>query len=106
MLVVKPCGLRCRLIVASCFWNITSFKNGDSLLGAEDSGKGKQAPLKLKTMRNRNLFPLVNSDIDTGDSFHIRYINAAENITHDQSYPPILTNQNRHLKSKVLMTSY
>lgn len=38
-------GVGCQQIVADCFCNTDGIVNGDSLRGAEDSGKGKQAPL-------------------------------------------------------------
>lgn len=38
-------GVGCHQIVADCFCNTDGIVNGDSLRGAEDSGKGKQAPL-------------------------------------------------------------
>lgn len=32
-------GLECHRIVVDCFWNIDADQNGDSVIGAEDSGK-------------------------------------------------------------------
>lgn len=75
MLQCKIYGRGRRQIVADRFWNITNIENGDSLLGAEDSGECEPASfIRVCVLFSRAVFEDGEDDFSTlrpnGDYLH------------------------------------